>query len=124
MSVEAHRRRHVTRLDVVDLTPRWKVLMPILISAIENGTETGRENARRNLHKLADKVDSAQDLQRRVRAALDRLTRVWPTRHDALSPEERAALAEAIEVLTLTAADVVRVTHPEDIADETGWINS
>lgn len=124
MPVEAHRRRHVTRHDVVDLTPRWKVLMPILISAIEYGTDTGRENARRNLNKLADKVDSGQELQRRVRAALDRLTRVWPTRHDALSPAERAALAEAIEVLTLTAADVVRVAHREDIADESGWIDS
>ncbi|MBS2132065.1 hypothetical protein KEX41_28165 (plasmid) [Burkholderia thailandensis] len=92
------------RSEPVDLTPNWQSLMPILIVAIENGTSQGQANARRSLLTLAGKVDAAHVLHRRMCAALDTLVKVWPKAF-GVTETEASALAEARELLALTAAD-------------------
>ncbi|MFL9871428.1 hypothetical protein [Paraburkholderia megapolitana] len=82
--------------------------MPILVSAIENGTETGKANARRNLLKLACEIDRANRWNRRMQGALARLAKIWPKGDDMLDGDERAALTEAAEVLAIGAAADIR----------------
>lgn len=88
--------------DVIDLAPRWRTLVPILLSAIEHGTEQGRSNARRSLRNLAREADSSRQLQLRTREVLARLVATWHERSGALTVEEEEALAEASAVLALT----------------------
>lgn len=95
--------------EVVDLTPRWRTLMPILISTIEHGTQSGKNKALYRLCELGNDVDSAHEVQLRMRAALEQLMAAWPHTTDTLTAEERAALNEATEVLAITAPDVVPV---------------
>ena len=88
--------------DMIDLAPRWRTLVPILLSAIEHGNEQGRSNARRSLRNLAREADASRQLQLRTREVLARLVATWHERSGALTVEEEEALAEASEVLALT----------------------
>lgn len=45
-------------LRSIDLTPTWKACMPILITALQDGTPTGKRLAREELMELADRLDS------------------------------------------------------------------
>ncbi|SAL74822.1 hypothetical protein AWB69_09247 [Caballeronia udeis] len=94
--------RRVTRGEAVSLEPKWKALMPIMLAALENGTDVGKANARRSLTELATKVDAAHDMHRRMRAALDGLAKAWPKAF-GLTKAEHDALIEAAEVIALTA---------------------
>lgn len=85
----------------VDLTPRWTALMPVILAALENGTDVGRGNARRSLIELAAKVDGAHDMHKRMRASLDALAKAWP-KATGLTEHEEAAMLEAVEVLSRT----------------------
>lgn len=96
--------------DMIDLAPRWRTLVPILLSAIEHGTEHGRSNARRSLRNLAEEADSSRQLQLRTREVLARLVATWSEK-SALSVEEQDALAEASAVLALTGKDLMAVRH-------------
>lgn len=96
-------------VEVVDLTPRWRTLMPILISTIEHGTQSGKNKALYRLCELGNDVDSAHAVHLRMRAALEKLMAAWPHKTDSLTAEERAAFDEASEVLALTTPDVVPV---------------
>ncbi|MCX4152369.1 MULTISPECIES: hypothetical protein [Paraburkholderia] len=86
----------------IDLTPRWTALMPIILAALENGTNVGRGNARRSLIELADRVDGAHDMHKRMRASLDALAKAWP-KADRLTEQEEDAMLEAVEVLSRTS---------------------
>ncbi|PCE24011.1 hypothetical protein BWP39_30475 [Paraburkholderia acidicola] len=97
----------------IDLAPRWRTLVPILLSAIEHGTERGRSNARRSLRNLAREADSARQLQLRTREVLARLVATWPDRPGVLTAEEKDALAEASAVLALTAENLMTVRHDQ-----------
>ncbi|PCE23242.1 hypothetical protein BWP39_26515 [Paraburkholderia acidicola] len=97
--------------DMIDLAPRWRTLVPILLSAIEHGTEHGRSNARRSLRNLAEEADSSRQLQLRTREALARLVATWSEKSEALSVEEKDALAEASAVLALTGKSLMDVRH-------------
>ncbi|MCX4163480.1 MULTISPECIES: hypothetical protein [Paraburkholderia] len=95
---------------MIDLAPRWRTLVPILLSAIEHGTEHGRSNARRSFRNLAEEADSSRQLQLRTREVLARLVATWSEK-SALSVEEQDALAEASAVLALTGKDLMAVRH-------------
>lgn len=41
----------------IDLTPTWSSVMPMLIAALEDGTETGRKMAREELTRMAHLLD-------------------------------------------------------------------
>ena len=41
----------------VDITPTWRAIMPILIHAIQHGTDEGRKLATEELMRLADEMD-------------------------------------------------------------------
>ena len=97
--------------DMIDLAPRWRTLVPILLSAIEHGTEHGRSNARRSLCNLAREADSSRQLQLRTREVLARLVATWPEKSEALSIEQKDALAEATAVLALTEENLMAVRH-------------
>lgn len=86
----------------ITLEPRWRTLMPILIAAIENGTEIGRANARRSLTELAEKLDRVNPVLLRAIPALRELTKAWP-KAVGLTAREEAALLEAADVLALSA---------------------
>lgn len=86
----------------ISLEPRWRALMPILIVAIENGTEIGRANARRSLLELAEKLDRVNPVYLRAIPALRELMKVWP-KAEGLTSREETALLEAADVLTLSA---------------------
>lgn len=42
----------------IDITPTWRVAMPILMAVLESGTEVGRAAARTELMALAAKLDA------------------------------------------------------------------
>ena len=43
----------------IDITPTWRVLLPVLVEVAANGTSAeGRKIARDELYKLADAVDA------------------------------------------------------------------
>jgi hypothetical protein len=88
--------------ETVSLEPKWKALMPIMLAALENGTDAGKANARRSLTDLAAKVDAAHAMHKRMRAALDTLAKAWPKVVGPTEPEE-SALIEAAELIALTA---------------------
>ena len=46
-------------MQTIDITPTWQHAMPILIMALENGTEQGKRAAREELMRLAKLVDEA-----------------------------------------------------------------
>ncbi|MGH8783340.1 hypothetical protein [Paraburkholderia sp.] len=109
MSRNFQKRECAVTAEFVDLAPRWSTLMPILISAIEHGTQSGRNKALYRLCELGNTVDSEHAVHLRTRAALARLMAAWPGTTDRLSSEERAALSEASEVLALTIPNVVPI---------------
>lgn len=97
--------------DMIDLTPRWNTLVPILLSAIEHGTPHGKDNAQRSLRNLAREADSARQLQLRTREALARLVATWQERSGELTVEEKETLAEASAVLAITGRSLLAVRH-------------
>lgn len=45
----------------IDMTPTWTAIMPILLAAMENGTDEGKRIARAELMRLAGIVDAANE---------------------------------------------------------------
>ena len=111
MQIAISRRKRTTAgarpIEFIDLTPRWKTLMPILLATIEGGTQTGRANALRGLHELADTVDSTHATQMRMRAVLTSLLDILTRSRNALTSGENAVLSEALELLEQTKPPVV-----------------
>ena len=56
-SVEAQQPKK-QRVGTIDLTPTWVSTMPVLIAALEDGTETGKKAAREELMRAARILDS------------------------------------------------------------------
>lgn len=94
---------------VVDLAPRWRTLVPILLSAIEHGTDRGRTNARRKFRNLAREADAQRELQLRTRDALARLVATCARASSELSGEEEEALAEANAVLAISSHSLLEI---------------
>jgi hypothetical protein len=46
-------------IGTIDLTPTWRSLIPLFVTAIEDGTPTGRAMAIEELYRLADFADAA-----------------------------------------------------------------
>lgn len=103
----------VRKQEMIDLAPRWSAVVPILLSAIEHGTEDGRSKARRGLRNLAREADSSRRLQLRTREVLARLVANWRKGSDSLTQDEKDALAEASTVLALTARTLLAVRHKQ-----------
>ena len=97
--------------DMIDLAPRWRTLVPILLSAIEHGNEHGRSNARRSLRNLAREADASRQLQLRTREVLARIVATWQERSGELTAQEKEALAEASAVLAITGRSLTAVRH-------------
>lgn len=41
----------------IDLTPTWQGVLPILLAALENGTDEGNKIAREELRRMAEAAD-------------------------------------------------------------------
>lgn len=48
-------------MQTIDMTPTWAALMPILLAAVEDGTEEGKRIARAELTRLAHTVDAMNE---------------------------------------------------------------
>lgn len=46
-----------TKSRTIDVTPTWAGIMPILLAAVENGTDKGRDAATAELRRLATVTD-------------------------------------------------------------------
>jgi hypothetical protein len=44
-------------METIDITPTWAAVMPILLAALEDGTDEGKRIARAELTRLAGVVD-------------------------------------------------------------------
>lgn len=103
----------VKPIETISLEPKWTVLMPVILVALENGTDTGKANARRSLAEFAARVDAARDMQRRMHSALDALAKAWP-KVFGMTDAEREALREASEVVALTLPRSIAPPHHHD----------
>jgi len=45
----------------IDLTPTWQGVLPILIGALEDGTNEGKKLAREELRRMAKAADTCKD---------------------------------------------------------------
>lgn len=44
-------------MRTIDITPTWVAVLPILLAALENGTDEGKRIAREELQRMADAAD-------------------------------------------------------------------
>lgn len=42
---------------VIDMTPTWRGILPILLAALEDGTPEGKRIAREEIQRMADAAD-------------------------------------------------------------------
>lgn len=45
------------RVGTIDMTPTWRGVLPLLLAALEDGTETGKAMAREEFKRMADAAD-------------------------------------------------------------------
>lgn len=53
IGIEVH--KHV---GTIDLTPTWEAILPILLAALEDGTDAGKKIAREELTRMAKAADA------------------------------------------------------------------
>ncbi len=53
---EAGPKKHVV---MIDLTPTWQGILPLLLAALEDGTDQGKQIAREELQRMAKAADAA-----------------------------------------------------------------
>lgn len=47
-----------TRVGTVDFTPTWKAVLPIIVTALTEGTDEGKRLAKLELGRMADLADA------------------------------------------------------------------
>jgi len=47
-----------TMAKLIDITPTWSAILPLLIIAIENGNDEGKRAARTELKRMAELADA------------------------------------------------------------------
>lgn len=45
-------------MKTIDVTPTWSVVLPMLLTVLESGTEQGKRDAREELKRMARAADS------------------------------------------------------------------
>lgn len=55
-------------METIDLTPTWAAVLPVLLAAIENGTDEGRRMAREELARMAQAADKYNELSKAAKA--------------------------------------------------------
>lgn len=58
-TTETTERPRRTAAGTLDLTPTWTAVVPVLVAAIQDGTDTGRRLAIEELYRLARIADNA-----------------------------------------------------------------
>lgn len=48
-------------VGMIDFTPKWRGIMPIILHALQNGTPEGKKMAEEELYALADFVDEINE---------------------------------------------------------------
>lgn len=51
-------------METIDLTPTWAAVLPILLTAVEDGTFEGRKIAREELARMAGLADKYVELMK------------------------------------------------------------
>jgi len=71
-------------METIDLTPTWAAVLPILLAAMENGTDEGRRLAREEFARMAQAADKYNQVTSR---ALKALAKTFPYADKAVSQE-------------------------------------
>lgn len=56
-------------METIEITPTWSAVLPILLAAIENGTDHGRRMAREELARMAQAADKYNEVRHVLREA-------------------------------------------------------
>lgn len=57
--VEAVEAPKPAPVRTIDVTPTWSAIVPVLLAALENGTDEGKRMAREEIMRMADLLDAA-----------------------------------------------------------------
>lgn len=90
---------------LIDITPTWSAILPLLAAVLEDGSEAGRSSARAELLRCAWCADRWNAFGGELIAALEHAERAMAATYDDKA-SSRTALSEALIVVQSALASV------------------
>lgn len=80
------------RIGMIDLAPTWRGLMPLLITALQEGTPQAQSSAREELFRLADHADRMNRFSKNLTGLIAEVAATPPEEIDIMAVLSKLAV--------------------------------